>query len=194
MEEWKPIEWYEGLYEISNKWIIISLVNWRRKINRVKILKPSITTTWYYFVNLYKHWIVRSKMIHRLVALTFIPNPENKPQVNHKDWNKLNNSLENLEWVTSSENVQHAWNTGLRKINENCYFIKNKPSKWLFWWKHPRSRRVLQYNKEWILIKKFNSLIEAWEYTVISRSSISECCSWKLKSAGGFIWKYEINA
>ena len=69
----------------------------------------------YFGMNLYSNGRGYPKRVHRLVAETFIPNPENKPEVNHKDGNKQNNSVDNLEWVTRSENMLHAYSTGLNK-------------------------------------------------------------------------------
>ncbi len=80
-----------------------------------KLLKPFKKTTGYLMVHLYKEGRKYGRVIHRLLAETFIPNPENKYCVNHKDGNKLNNSLDNLEWCTYQENSRHAFDTGLNK-------------------------------------------------------------------------------
>lgn len=77
------------------------------------VLKPRISKHGYYYVNIYKNNNRKTVKNHRLVAEAFIPNPENKPEVNHKDGDKLNNKISNLEWVTSSENIYHAVHTGL---------------------------------------------------------------------------------
>lgn len=86
-----------------------------------RILKESITSKGYHTVILYQG-TVESRVcrgVHRLVALAHIPNPENKPQVNHKDGNKSHNWADNLEWVTNSENQKHAWENGLQYLHEN---------------------------------------------------------------------------
>lgn len=89
------------------------------------LLKNSINFDGYNHVTLYHNGNRYRKLVHRLVAEAFIPNPENKPEVNHKDGNKTNNDISNLEWVTHSENIQHAYDTGLisidRMIGENNY-------------------------------------------------------------------------
>lgn len=118
---WKPIEGYEGLYEVSNKGDIKSLP--RRKglkngcsyITKERILRPSMTTTGYWKIELTKDMKKKSKKIHRLIAKAFIPKVEGKPQINHIDGNPLNNEISNLEWSTQQENVQHAIDIGLRK-------------------------------------------------------------------------------
>ena len=102
-EIWKPISDYDG-YEVSNFGRVKSF-----KYNSPRILKPELRGV-YLSVNLYnKHF-----QVHRLVALAFIPNPDNKPQINHIDGHKLNNYAGNLEWTTASENIQHAFATGLK--------------------------------------------------------------------------------
>jgi hypothetical protein len=101
-EAWKDIEGFEGLYQISNTGRVKSL---RKEI----ILKQHNTPNGYPYIILKVQGIQKNKMIHRLVALTFILNPKNKPEVNHKDGNKQNNHVENLEWVTRQENIEHAF-------------------------------------------------------------------------------------
>ena len=109
-EIWKDIKGYEGLYQVSNKGRVKSF---HRK--KIKLLKRHDFRN-YYAVRLYKDGIIENFLVHRLVAEFFIPNPQNKPQVNHKDGNKLNNCVENLEWVTIQENLLHAVKIGLHKM------------------------------------------------------------------------------
>ena len=103
-EIWKDIENYEGLYQVSNLGRIKSI----RKMKKQNILKLGTRNT-YNVINLMKNGKARSFQVHRLVAKAFIPNPENKPQVNHINGVKNDNRLENLEWVTRSENTIHAY-------------------------------------------------------------------------------------
>lgn len=104
-ELWKVVEEFP-LYEVSNKGRI------RRGAN---IVQSSINERGYLIARFCTNGIRQSRRLQRVVAKAFIPNPENKPEVNHIDGNKLNNSVYNLEWNTRSENIQHMWDTGLRK-------------------------------------------------------------------------------
>lgn len=122
-EVWKDIKGYEGLYQISNLGRIKSLYGWngRRYLEREKILKPTTknderSTYPRAIIKLTKNKKSKDYKVHRLVAQTFIPNPKNKPQVNHIDGNPLNNRVENLEWCTDRENKIHAYKY-LRKKN-----------------------------------------------------------------------------
>lgn len=183
-ELWKPIEGYEGLYEVSNLGRIKSMHFWW------KILKWNINSSWYLWVDLYKYWIKKNYRIHSLVANNLIKNSENNPQVNHIDWNKQNNYMENLEWVTASENCQHAHDNGLNPVTKNNNFIKNNPSKWKLWKDSYSSRKVCQYSKDWEFIREWGSIIDAVHNLSICQSSISLNCTFKRNSAGWFIWKY----
>ena len=129
-EIWKDIEGYEGLYQVSNFGNVKSLariVHSKKRSDykiKEKILKQSDTTTGYKKVELHKDNEKRKSFkVHRLVAQAFIPNPENKREVNHIDGNKHNNNVNNLEWVTSSENKIHAFKMNLnptkRDLDEN---------------------------------------------------------------------------
>ena len=125
--------------------------------------KPHHTGYIYIRVNIKKY------AVHRIVALMFLPNLENKPFVNHKDGDKINNRLDNLEWVTCSENNFHAHKTGLSKGN---------------------TRKIIQYDLEMNELNKFNSIVEAAKKLNICYTSIKSVLYNKQNTAGGFIWKY----
>jgi len=113
-ETWKPIQNYENLYKISNIGRVMSLIKrWPSRKNY--ILKHNKTTTGYHQVHLYKNKKRKSFLVHRLVAIAFLSNCPVGYETNHKDGNKDNNKIENLEWITSSENNQHSYKMGLRQ-------------------------------------------------------------------------------
>lgn len=118
MERWKPVVGCEEWYEVSDQ----------GSVRRIKpgpgarvghVLKPKTHSNGYPFVMLSIYGKVTSIDVHRLVAKAFVPNPHDKPEVNHKDGNKKNNAVANLEWTTSSHNKIHAVKTGLRKTKLN---------------------------------------------------------------------------
>ena len=111
-EIWKDIEGYEGKYQVSNLGNVKSL-NYKNSGKEQNIALCN-DADGYLLVNLRLNNKVKTKRVHRLVAQAFIPNPENKPQVNHIDGNKKNNKIENLEWCTCEENQRHAWDKGLK--------------------------------------------------------------------------------
>lgn len=118
MEVWKDIVGYEGKYQVSNLGYIKSLEMWTgdKYIKRNKILRGSLNKNGYYYVSLSKDGKVKKYKVNRLVAQAFIDNPYNLPITNHIDGDKTNNCASNLEWTTQSENLKHAYRTGLRKI------------------------------------------------------------------------------
>ena len=107
-EFWKPIKDYEGLYDVSNFGRV-------RSVRRNKVMKGVSRKDGYVSCNLICDGKAKNKLIHRIVAETFIPNPKEKSEVNHIDGNKQNNTVKNLQWVTPSENQRHAIKIGLRK-------------------------------------------------------------------------------
>jgi hypothetical protein len=194
MEIFKDIKWYEWKYQSSTLWRIKSL--WRLVYNQHasykiqdRILKHKKQNWWYLQINISKNWITNTYTIHRLVAQTFIPNPENKPQVNHINWIKIDNRVENLWWCTASENQQHSWNNWLNKITKNHCCYKNHPTKWKFWKNNINSKTVFQYDKNLKLIKKWYSISDITRELWFFWSNISNCCNWKQKTYKWCIWR-----
>ena len=129
MEEWRPLVGYEGLYEISSLGRIRGL---ERKCDALfygnpgkryvppKLLSQTYDKDGYLHIRLSKNGKRETYSVHRLVAKTFLQNPDNKPQVNHINGHKDDNRIENLEWCTASENVLHGYRTGLYKTVHNA--------------------------------------------------------------------------
>lgn len=140
MEQWRKVEGYNGRYLVSTDGRVKSSKSGR-------ILTQGITHRGYMKVHLCDSDKERNVFVHRLVAEAFIPNPENKPQVNHIDGNKLNNNVENLEWSTPLENVRHSWKNGLRDGNVQWYESKKK--------------RVIAISNDGSNVIRFNSIAEA---------------------------------
>ena len=163
-EIWKDIKGYEGLYQVSNLGRIKSLKRYRKNnksgyVQEEKIIKTNKTKK-YEQVRLSKDGKAKTYTIHRIVAKAFLDKIAGKEYVNHKDGNKHNNSIDNLEWCTSSENQQHALATGLRNKNAKSIKIVQKDLK---------NRRI----------KIWESLMEASRQTNISEGSISLCINKK---------------
>lgn len=119
LEIWKDVKDYEGLYQVSNLGNVKSLdrivetKNRKNYLRKGKVQKKSVNSFGYETVGFTVDSKTKIYRVHRLVALSFIENPENKPQINHIDGNKTNNNVNNLEWCTSSENQIHSVSTGL---------------------------------------------------------------------------------
>jgi hypothetical protein len=175
----KDIKWWEWIYQVSNIWRIRS---YDRKVytytKKWRILKSQIDKYWYYVGSFYK-WKERTTYkVHRIVAETFIPNISNKITVNHKNWIRHDNRVENLEWMTYSENHKHAFSV----------LKRNHRSTWKFWNNSFTKKWVIQMDINWNEIKKRECMRVAAQELWILESCISSCCSWRkyYKSAWWF--------
>lgn len=186
-EIWKDIKCYEGLYQVSNLGnirklrFINNITNKEKQFN----ITPQIINSGYYKVVLYKNGKYKNKLLHRLVAETFIDNPYNKTQVNHRDGNKLNNSVENLEWCSQSENMKHAYKNNLIVSYAAGKYGANSL----------KAKKVNMLDKKTRkIIKTFGSLIDAAKYIGVNKSChIVSCCKGRLKTAYGYKWEYSRN-
>ena len=177
-EIWKDIKGYEGMYQVSNLGRVKSIRS-KDSIGRKRKLGLLSLQIHQGYVNtrLMKNGIRKTVRIHRLVAQAFLKRVNGKPEINHIDGNKENNNVKNLEWVSRSENVKHAYNNGLIKQTSkrrNDY----------------RSKPIMQIlNNE--IINEFPSAMEASRKLGFPQGNISRCCRGKQKTAYGYLWKYK---
>ena len=188
-EIWKTAiydgEIYEGLYKVSNLGKILSL-NYRRT-GKAKLMTPGTDKDGYFQVILYKNGESKTCKVHRLVAETFLPNPENLPEVNHKDEDKTNNFVflnedgtvnkkkSNLEWKNHRDNLNHGThNERVAKANTNGKL----------------SKRVLQLSLSGELICEYPSTREC-ERNGFDHGAVAKCCRGEKPQYKGFIWKYK---
>ena len=171
-EVWQDIPGYEGLYQASTYGRARSL---KRNTTPGKLLKPSNNKNGYFHIVLSNNGNTKIISLQRAVAKTFIPNPSKYPQVNHKNENKADNRVENLEWCSSEHNI----NYGTRNNRVSKKMTNGKLSK-----------SVLQYDIQGTLIKQYPSTKEVEREAGYANTNISACCRGERKQAYGYIWKY----
>ena len=171
-EEWKPIKGFEGIYEISNTGIVRGIehivIDKKGTYHKIKssIKAKQKDKDGYERVGLWHNGKPYSRQVHRLVAEAHIPNPDNLPQVNHKNEIKNDNRVENLEWCSV------AYNNNYRNKTINT------------------RKKVNQYDLNGNFIKTWDCIIQAAKYYGINRSLITDVCKGRRKTAKGFIWRY----
>lgn len=174
MEEiWKDIPGFEGLYQVSNMGRVKSFCK-SEKMGKPDeyILNPTDAENGYANVTLYKSNVRKKFLVHRLVAQAFLPNPNNLPQINHKDENRFNNRVDNLEWCTAKYNNHY----GTARIRVSI----------------TKGQKICQYllTGEWIAT--YASLSIASELTGVPKHSISDCLAGHSLSGRNYVWKYDV--
>lgn len=186
-EVWVDIKGYEGIYQISNLGRVRSLDRWinhirGEKIIKGKLLKPN-NCKGYLSVDLCKDGKRNHIKIHRLVAEAFIPNPEDKPCVDHINTNPSDNRVENLRWVTYRENNLNPL-TNIHMSGKNSFWFAKKGKE------HSKAKPIIQMNDWGKIINIWDSAADAHRELDIPFTSISFCCSGRYKSAGGYKWAF----
>ena len=210
MEEiWKDVVGYEGLYQVSNLGRVKSIGS--DKWHKCRLIKPHFDGQKHYlFVQLYKNHISKKFNVHRLVATAFIPNPNNYPQVNHKDENKTNNFVfvnkdgtvdydkSNLEWCTAEYNINFNDGSAMKRAIKTRYekhsveeiVAKTKATK-IKNNSYSAEKPVNQFTWGGDFVARYTSSVAASKHTGAQMHVISRCCRGICKQAGGFIWLYD---
>lgn len=181
-EEWRDIKGYEGFYQASSFGNIRNLAVYSFKYKRViarknpRLLRPETTRDGYKRVVLSLYGKKKKYSVHRLVASAFVDNPNNYPEVNHKDERTDNNRADNLEWCTAKYNSNYG--TLPKRIKERL--ASN----------HPTAKVVQQYDMEGKFIRTYPSAKKASEDCGVSPSMIERACLGKAKTAAGYKWRY----
>lgn len=183
-EIWKDIVGFEGLYQVSREGKIRSLDRRVQCVDSVRcykgrLMKQHKKKNGYLQVCLRRQKIGKQYLVHRLVATAFLPNPDGLPVVNHKDENKENNSVENLEWCTQSYNNAYGDGHKMRCTNARDGAIAKT------------AKPVLQYSLDGVFIAEYFSAMEAGRKTGFRQGGISSCCNGSQKTAYGFKWRYK---
>ena len=178
-EIWKDIIGYEGQYQVSNFGNVRKIAPFPRKmncsVNNPYLLKKAKSSTGYVHVQLVKCGESKTINVHKLVANAFVPNPENKPEINHIDADRSNNRSTNLEWVTHTENMVHA----VKLFHVRTDIMRS----------HKRKKyTVLQYSTNGEFIKEWNSVDEIVAEYGMLRCTIYACLNGVHKSAFGYLW------
>jgi hypothetical protein len=190
-EKWVSVKNSNGLYEISD------LGNFRS--TNQKSSKTNFGKNGYEYFNMWVGGKNKRGTIHRLVALHFIPNPENKPQVNHKDGNKKNNCASNLEWTTLSENMRHAFDTGImdnsrkkaaERMRQLGYLHGRENAKSLE--KTRRRTKVFKYDSSGVLLEEYESFKSLYKQTGTNQRTVMNCIKDNRMYKGKYIWKIEV--
>ena len=173
--EWKKIPWFPEKYEI-NQFGNVRCINYKR-LGIVQELSVMKNTKWYMYVSLSVSWKRKSVTVHKLMWLTFLEYKE-WLVINHKDGDKTNNNISNLEYVTPSENNFHSIRTWLRK-QVSLFGGKNKSSK-----------KILQTTIWWYIIREWDCAMDIERELWIWHNNIAKVCKWKMKQTGGFKFSY----
>lgn len=180
VEIWRDVKDFEGFYQVSNFGRIKSLDRIiqqhhrnQRNVEHIykgKILKGNINKNGYITVDLHKKGKIKTFLLHRLIAETFIPKVKGKNIINHKDNNPTNNQVNNLEWCTQSENIKYAYEFGNKKP--------------------PHQKRIIQFDRNNNFICEWESQTQIERVLGIKQANISKVCLGKRSQAGGYLWEF----